>query len=127
MLFTDSLSVLQALKKIQIVHPLVIQIQDLLQNIVVEQREIVFMGVPGVGIRGNEAADIAGKEVLDKEPTDDLMPFSDLKPVTANYIHQVWQNEWDEAVIVSNKLDEIYQSFRTNCYYFVIQGKKTQF
>ena len=27
--------------------------------------------------------------------------------LTAKYIHQVWQQEWDEAVIVPNKLHEI--------------------
>ena len=27
--------------------------------------------------------------------------------MTAKYIHQVWQKEWDEDVIVSNKLHEI--------------------
>ena len=74
----------------------------------VDQKEIVFIGVPKhVGFWGNEAADSAAKEAHDKEATDDLMPFLDLKPLTAKYIHQVWQKEWDEAVIVSNKLHEI--------------------
>ena len=44
------------------------------------------------------------KKLLKKEPIDDLMPFSDLKPLTAKYLHQVWQKGWDEAIIVSNKL-----------------------
>ena len=57
-----------------------------------------------VGIHGNEAAATAANEAVHKKPTDDLMPFSDLKSLTAKYIHQVWQKEWDEAVTVSNKL-----------------------
>ena len=66
------------------------------------------MWVPGhIGIRGNEDADRAEKEVLDKKPTADLMPFSDLKPLTAKYVYQIWQEEWDEAVVVSNKFHEI--------------------
>ena len=66
------------------------------------------MQVPGhVGIRGNEAADTAAKKALDKKPTADLMPFSDLKPLTAKYVYQVWQKKWDETGLVSNKFHEI--------------------
>ena len=80
MIFSDSLSALQALEKLKIDHPLLIQIQDLLHKINADQKEIILMWVPRrVGIRGNEAADRAAKEALDKKPTADLMPFSDLK------------------------------------------------
>ena len=40
-------------------------------------------------------------------PTADLMPLSDLKPLTAKYVYQVWQKEWDETVLVSDKFHEI--------------------
>ena len=56
---------------------------------------------------GQGCLDRAAKEALEKEPIADLMPFSVLKPLTAKYIHQVWQKEWDEAIVVSNKLHEI--------------------
>ena len=39
--------------------------------------------------------------------TDDLMPFSDLKPLTAKYMYQVWQKEWDESVIVPNDINSV--------------------
>ena len=55
-----------------------------------DQKEIVFMWVSeNAGIRGSEAADRAAKEALDKKPTADLMPVSDLKPLTAKYVSQV--------------------------------------
>ena len=49
-------------------------------KIEIDQKKVVFMWVPGhVGICGNEAADRAATEALEKKPIDDLMPFSDLK------------------------------------------------
>ena len=35
------------------------------------------------------------------------MPFSDLKHLTTKYVYQIWQNEWDETVLISNKFHEI--------------------
>ena len=70
------------------------------------------MWVPGhVGIRGNEAADRAAKKAFDKKPTADLMPFSDLKPLTAKYVYQIWQKQWNETVLASNKFHEILPKF----------------
>ena len=66
------------------------------------------MWIPGhAGIRGSEAADTAAKEALNNKPTADLMPFSDLKPLTAKYVDQVWQKEWDETVLIPGKFHEI--------------------
>ena len=68
MIFSDSLSALQALEKLKSDHLLLMQIQDVLYKIEVDQKEVVFIWVPGyVGIRGNEAADRAAKESLEKE------------------------------------------------------------
>ena len=76
MIFSDSLSALQALVKLNSNHPLLIQTQDMLHKTEVNQKEVVFTWAPGhVGIRGNEAADKAVKDALKKEPIDDLMPF----------------------------------------------------
>ena len=94
MIFSDSLSTLQALWKSESDYPLLIQIQELLHKINTDQTEILFMWVPKhVGIQGNQATDGAAKEALNKKPTVDLMPFSDLKPLTARYVYQVWQKE----------------------------------
>ena len=40
------------------------------------------------------------------------MPFSDLKPLIADYLYQIWQKEWDETVLVSNKVHEILPKLR---------------
>ena len=42
-----------------------------------------------------------------KKTTAHIMPFSDLKPVTARYVYQIWQKEWDKTILVCNKFHKI--------------------
>ena len=64
MIFSDSLSALRALERSKSDHPLLTQIQNMLNKFEVDQKEVVFMWAPGhVGIHGNEAADRAAKGV----------------------------------------------------------------
>ena len=62
---------------------MLIQIQDILHKIDVDQKKIVFMWVLDMLVlEENEAAKRAAEEALDKELTDQLIPFSNLKPLT---------------------------------------------
>ena len=107
-IFSGSLSALQALKNFKTDPPLLIQIQERLHRINADKKGTIFMWVPGHrGIRGNEAADRAAKEALNTEPTAGLVPFSDLKPFTSVYVCEVWQRERDEAGLIPNKFHEI--------------------
>ena len=42
------------------------------------------------------------------------MPYSDLKPLTANDVYQIWQKEWDETVLVSNKFTKFNRNVQTD-------------
>ena len=84
MIFSVLLPVQKALEILKTDRPQLIQIQDMLHKIDVDQKEIVFVCVPGhVGIGGNQAVGRAVKKALDEEPTDEPKPFSDGKPLTA--------------------------------------------
>ena len=47
------------------------------------------------------------------------MPFSDLKPLIADYLYQIWQKEWDETGLVSNKFHEILPKLRDKLFIFL--------
>ena len=58
MILSDSLSSLQSIFYLKCDHPNLVQILELYMEMTRDEREIVFIWVPGhVGIRGNSAAD----------------------------------------------------------------------
>ena len=94
---SDSLSALQAIHNLKYDNPVLIKIHELYSQLIQEEREIIFVWVPGhVGIRGNYAADSAAKDALNGDISDEFIPFSDFKPRLNNYIFELWQPEWDE-------------------------------
>ena len=74
-------------------HPLLAKILELHLELQDDGKEIVFIWVPGhVGIRGNTAAE----DALDGYISDELVPFSDLKPRFNKYLLDLWQMECDD-------------------------------
>ena len=87
-------------------RPIPTNLQELHSDLLRDKKGIVFVPVPGrVGIRGNSAADTAADDALDGDISDELIPFSDLKPRMSKYIMQLWQHEWDQWL--DNKLRQI--------------------
>ena len=72
----NSLSALHAIHNLKYDHPVLLKIHELYSQLIQEEREIVFVWVPGhVGIRDNSAADSAAKDALDGDISDELITF----------------------------------------------------
>ena len=90
MILLDSLSALEAIHNLKYDHPSLNKIHVLYSQLIHDEREIVFVWVPGyVGTRGNSAADSAAKDALDGDISDELIPFYHLKPRLNNYIFEL--------------------------------------
>ena len=103
--FTDSLSVLQSIKSINLTNP---HIRKLLMklNEISTDKHIVFCWLPShVGIRGNEDADKCAKSVSDLTEADICIPHFDFKSCINRYILSKWQTSWD--CTIDNKLHSI--------------------
>ena len=55
------------------------------------------------------------------------MPLSDLKPLTAKCVYQVWKKEWDETGLVSNTFHEILPKLSDKLLSFCNTRKETLF
>ena len=87
-IFSDSLSCLQAIKHCKTDHPVIRDILKLHNTFL--QCDIVFCWLPShMGIRGNNKADTAAKAALNfKTISPTKVPYTDSKPAIKSYIKQ---------------------------------------
>ena len=105
-IFSDSLSVLLSLENTKLDNPLVVNLLHRLHLLSIAHKTIFFCWIPNhMGIRGNEAADVAAKESLDFNITVSQVPFTDLNPHINHFIANKWQERGSSCP--DNKLFKI--------------------
>ena len=106
LIFTNSMSCLQALDHLKIDHPIIEHVICKLMSLKASGFDIHLCWLPGhVGILGNERADRAAKAARRTNMQPCLIPPSDFKPIIRKHITAMWQATWDESPL--NKLHEI--------------------
>ena len=103
-IYTDSLSVTQALEGEKTDNPLVVKLLEKLSKLC-RRADIVFCWLPShIGISGNEEADKAAKDALSLEILPFKVPSNDFKPLIRQFLQNVWQQSWNDPANRNNKL-----------------------
>ena len=100
--FTDSLSCLQALHHMKLEHPLIGMVIRKCVFLNIAKKDIVFCWVPShTGIKGNEKADSAAKSALDLPRAKVGVPYNDFKTLyQPKYIfHLARWLEWQASPV----------------------------
>jgi hypothetical protein len=102
----DSISCLQAIHSQKLASPFICEILEKI-GILLAAKQIKFCWLPShIGIKGNESADAAAKAALALPQISNYrLPYSDFKPHVNKYLHNVWQNQWNQAAL--NKLNTV--------------------
>ena len=105
-IFSDSLSVLLSLHNKKMDNPLILQLLQKLHHLSCAHKTIHLCWIPShIGIRGNEAADMAAKESLNQDITASQVPYTDLKSHINHFISSKWQERWSSCR--DNKLFQV--------------------
>ena len=99
-IYSDSMSCLQAIEGEDTNNPLICQIMNLLWALSDKDTCVRFCWVPShCGLEGNEIVDQLANETLDHD-IDPLttVHFADLKPLVNSYIQQEVQIKWDISI-----------------------------
>ena len=117
-IFSDSLSSLQALHHQKLENPSVCNVLERISHLV-EFKRIVFCWLPShMGIRGNEKADETAKSALSLPESNYKVPYTDFKTSILTYTQSFWQSQWDTDLFnklhsVKPTLGEWYPSYRS--------------
>ena len=119
--FSDSMSVLQAIESQGSKNPLVNRVLQACQEILSNGKFITFCWLPSHGdIRVNEDADRAAKDALSKaQPEYFELPCTAVFIKIQPFVLSLWQNRWDKEVgnklhAIMPQIDEKYYSGCTN-------------
>ena len=105
-IFTDSLSSLQALDSNKCDHPFIQDILKCFNDCLSVNKKVILVWVPShVGIKGNEKADELAKQALNFNVLDLKVPYTDLKVNVNSVFKQNWQAQWN--LCPDNKLFQI--------------------
>ena len=105
-IFSDSLSVLLSLHNMKVDNPLILKTLQKLHDLSWAHKTIHLCWIPShIGIRGNEAADMAAKDSLNQDIIASQVPFTDLKCHINRFISTKWQERWSSCL--DNKLFKI--------------------
>ena len=120
-IFSDSMSVLQAIESQESKNPLVNGVLQACQEILSNGKFITFCWIPSHrDITGNEHADRAAKDALSKaQPTHFELPCTDVFMKIQPFVSSLWQERWDKEVdiklhAIMPQIDEKYYSGCTN-------------
>ena len=103
-IFSDSMSVLQAIESQESKNPLVNRVLQACQEVLSNSKFITFCWIPSHrDITGNEHADRAAKDALSKaHPTHFELPCTDVFMKIQPFVSSLWQERWNKEV--GNKL-----------------------
>ena len=106
-IYSDSLSAIDAIKSFSSKHPLVLEIQVLIHKLKTRNISVAICWIPAhVGLKGNEEADRVAKEAVSKPCIQRKIPIDDVIAVIKSKVNEKWQGEWN-GFPVTNKLRAI--------------------
>ena len=111
-IFSDSLSCLQALRAHDTLDPRILKLRLRYNSLSLRGKSIAFAWIPShVGIDGNDMADELAKSSLSYDVTPGFkLPYQDYKHRTRLLIHSKWEEDWSQQT--HNKLHHIKQKIK---------------